>query len=188
MQLRAVVNANDVVRRMGYHFAMAGKVVLPDPLHLHVHVQKESLQDRIMLAVAFSTPAVTRAVLLHRPLMPGTGVLRAPARNLVASAGPALPSDTASCHQLLCVRRTVMSMTHAFFYLFTSSGSCRVFDSSCPDVLMLRCQRLAGTALALLLRVKLSDPAPDGTFAKRHSLCGLRRRFFKIFRCSLGDS
>lgn len=138
-----------------------------------------------MLAVAFSAHVVMRAILLHRPSMPGTGVLRAPARNLVASAGPALPSDTASCHQLLCVRRKVMSMTHAFFYLFTSSGSCRVFDSSCPDVLMLRCQRLADTALALLLRVKLTDPAPDGTFAKRHSLCGLRQRLFMIFRCSL---
>ena len=41
-----------------------------------------------------------------------------------------------------------MSMTHAFFYLFTSPGSCRVFDSGCADALMLRCQRLAGTALA----------------------------------------
>ena len=98
MQLRAVVNANDVVRRMGYHFAMAGKVVLPDPLHLHVHVhvQKEPFQDSLILAVAFSAHVVMRAVLLHRPLMPGTGVLRAPARNLVASAGPALPSETAS--------------------------------------------------------------------------------------------
>ena len=100
MQLRAVVNANDVVRRMGYHFAMAGKVVLPDPLHLHVHVhvhvQKEPFQDSLMLAVAFLAHVVRRAVLLHRPLMPGNGALRAPARNLVASAGPALPSDTAS--------------------------------------------------------------------------------------------
>ena len=50
---------------------------------------------------------------------------------------------------------------------------------------MLRCQRLAGTALALLLRVKLTDPAPDGTFAKRHSLCGLHQRLFMIFGCSL---
>ena len=102
MQLRAVVNANDVVHRMGYDFAMAGRVVLPDPLHLHVHVhvhvhvQKESLQDGLIPAIAFSTPVVKRAVLLHRPLMPGTGVLRAPARNLVASAGPALASDIAS--------------------------------------------------------------------------------------------
>ena len=98
MQLRAVVNANDVVRRMGYHFAMAGKVVLPDPLHLHVHVQvqKEPFQDGLIPAIAFSTPAVRRAVFLHRPSMPGIGVLRVPARNLVASAGPALPSDTAS--------------------------------------------------------------------------------------------
>ena len=79
---------------MGYDFAMAGRVVLPDPLH--VHVQKESLQDGLIPAIAFSTPAVRQEVLLHRPLMPGTGVLRAPARNLVASAGPALPSDTAS--------------------------------------------------------------------------------------------
>ena len=47
-----------------------------------------------------------------------------------------------------CVRRTVMSLTHAFFYLFTSLGSCRVFDSGCADALRLRCQRLAGTALA----------------------------------------
>ena len=150
MQLRAVVNANDVVRHKGYDFAMAGRVVLPDPLHLHVHVhvQKEPFQDGLIPAIAFSTPAVRQEVLLHRPLMPGTGVLRAPARNLVASAGPALPSDTTSCHQPLCVRRTVMSLTHAFFYLFTSSGSCRIFDSSCPDVLMLRCQRLADTALA----------------------------------------
>ena len=69
---------------------MAGRVVLPDPLHLHV--QKESLQDGLIPAITFSTPAVRRAVLLHRPLMPGTGMLRAPARNLVASAGPALPS------------------------------------------------------------------------------------------------
>ena len=89
---------------MGYDFAMAGRVVLPDPLHLHfyvrvhvhVHVPKESLQDSLIPAIAFSTPAVRRAVLLHRPLMPGNGVLRAPARNLVASAGPALPSETAS--------------------------------------------------------------------------------------------
>ena len=50
--------------------------------------------------------------------------------------------------QPLCVRRTVMSMTHAFFYLFTSSGSCRIFDSGCADALRLRLQRLAGTALA----------------------------------------
>ena len=96
MQLRAVVNANDVVRRMGYDFAMAGRVVLPDPLHLHVHVQKEPFQDSLMLAVAFLAHVVRRAVLLHRPLMPGNGVLRAPARNLVASAGPAPPSETAS--------------------------------------------------------------------------------------------
>ena len=46
---------------------------------------------------------------------------------------------------------------------------------------MIRRQRLADTALALLLRVKLTDPAPDGTFAKRHSPCGLRQKFFKIF-------
>ena len=78
-----------------------------------------------------------------------------------------------------------MSMTHAFFYLFTSSSSCRVFDSGCADALILRCQRLAGTALALLLRVKLTDPVPDGTFAKRHSLCGLHQRLFVIFHCSL---
>ena len=84
------------MRRKGYDFAMAGKVVLPDPLHLHVHVQKEPFQDGLIPAIAFSTPAVRRAVLLHRPLMPGIGVLRAPARNLVASAGPALPSETAS--------------------------------------------------------------------------------------------
>ena len=77
---------------------MAGRVDLPDPLHLHVHVhvQKESLQDGPIPAIAFSTPAVRRAVLLHRPLMPGNGVLRAPARNLVASAGPTLSSDTAN--------------------------------------------------------------------------------------------
>ena len=95
---------------MGYHFAMAGRVVLPDPHHLHVHVHvrvrvqvpKEPFQDGLIPAIAFSTPAVRQEVLLHRPLMPGTGVLRAPARNLVASAGPALPSETASCHQLLC--------------------------------------------------------------------------------------
>lgn len=89
---------------MGYHFAMAGRVVLPDPhhLHVHVHVQKEPFQDGLIPAIAFSAHVVMRAVLLHRPSMPGTGVLRAPARNLVASAGPALPSDTASCHQLLC--------------------------------------------------------------------------------------
>ena len=36
---------------------------------------------------------------------------------------------------------------------------------------MLRRQRLADTALALLLRIKLTDPAPDGTFAELHSLC-----------------
>ena len=35
-----------------------------------------------------------------------------------------------------------------FFYLFTSPGSCRVFDSGCADALRRRCQRLAGTALA----------------------------------------
>ena len=143
MQLRAVVNANDVVRRMGYHFAMAGRVVLPDPLHLdvhvrvhvhvHVHVPKESLQDSLIPAVAFSAHVVMRAVLLHRPSMPGIGVLRAPARNLVASAGPALPPDTASCHQLLCVRRTVMSLTHAFFI---SSRRLAVAGFLTPAVLM----------------------------------------------------
>ena len=31
---------------------------------------------------------------------------------------------------------------------------------------MLHCQRLAGAAFTLLLRVKLADPASDGTFAK----------------------
>ena len=100
MQLRAVVNANDVVHRKGYDFAMAGRVVLPDPLHLHalihVHVQKEPFQDGLIPAIAFSAHVVRRAVFLHRPLMPGNGALRAPARNLVASAGPAPPSDTAS--------------------------------------------------------------------------------------------
>ena len=50
--------------------------------------------------------------------------------------------------QPLCVRRTVMLLTHAFFYLSTWSGSCRIFDSGCADALRLRCQRLAGTALA----------------------------------------
>ena len=33
---------------------------------------------------------------------------------------------------------------------------------------MLCGQRLAGTALALLFRLKLADPAPDSTFAKLH--------------------
>ena len=33
---------------------------------------------------------------------------------------------------------------------------------------MLRSLRLADTTLALLLRVKLTDPASDGTFAKLH--------------------
>ena len=33
---------------------------------------------------------------------------------------------------------------------------------------MLRLQRLAVTALALLFRVKWADPAPDGTFAELH--------------------
>ena len=33
---------------------------------------------------------------------------------------------------------------------------------------MLRSQRLADTTLALLFRVKLTDPASDGTFAKLH--------------------
>ena len=78
-----------------------------------------------------------------------------------------------------------MSMTHAFFI---SSRRLAVAGSLTSAVLMLCCQRLAGTALVLLLRVKLTDPAPDGTFAKRHSLCGLRQKLFKIFGCSLGDS
>ena len=81
---------------MGYDFAMAGRLVLPDPLHLQVQVQKQSLQDSLVPAIAFSAHAAHQPVLLHRPLMPGNGVLRAPARNLVASAGPALPSETAS--------------------------------------------------------------------------------------------
>ena len=46
---------------------------------------------------------------------------------------------------------------------------------------MLRRQRLADTALALLLRVKLTYPAPDGTLANRHGPCGLLQKFFKIF-------
>ena len=33
---------------------------------------------------------------------------------------------------------------------------------------MLRSQRLASTAMTLLFRFKLTDPAPDGTFAKLH--------------------
>jgi len=35
---------------------------------------------------------------------------------------------------------------------------------------MLRLQRLADTALALLLRIKLTEPAPDGAFAELQSL------------------
>ena len=58
-----------------------------------------------------------------------------------------------------------------FFNFFTSPDSCLLFDSSCSDALMIRRQRLADTALALLLRVKLTDPAPDGTLANRHGLC-----------------
>ena len=76
-------------------------------------------------------------------------------------------------------------MTHAFFI---SSRRLAVAGSLTPAVLMLRLQRLAGTALALLLRVKLTNLAPDGTFAKRHTLCGLHQGLFMIFRCSLGDS
>lgn len=38
---------------------------------------------------------------------------------------------------------------------------------------MLRCQRLACPALALLLSFKLVDPAPDGTFAKLHVFADL---------------
>ena len=48
---------------------------------------------------------------------------------------------------------------------------------------MIRRQRLADTALALLLRVKLTDPEPDGTLAKRHGLCSASkaRQDFGLF-------
>ena len=134
--------------------------------------------------------------LLFRLMLPITGIA-SPALD-AGQWCTARPSPQSCCEcrsstavrdsQPLCVQRTVMSMTHAFFYLFTSSGSCRIFDSGCANALRLLCQRLAGTALALLLRVKLTNPAPDGTFAKRHTLCGLHQGLFMIFRCSLGDS
>ena len=38
---------------------------------------------------------------------------------------------------------------------------------------MLHGQRLASAALALLLRFKLADPTPDGTFAKFHIFADL---------------
>ena len=48
-----------------------------------------------------------------------------------------------------------------------------VFKFQLPDALMLYGQRLASAALALLLRFKLADPAPDGAFAKFHVLADL---------------
>nr|WP_296499148.1 hypothetical protein [Rhodoferax sp.] len=54
-----------------------------------------------------------------------------------------------------------------FLYLYVAS-QLPVFKFQLPDALMLHGQRLAGTALPLLFRFKLGDPAPDGTFAKFH--------------------
>ena len=41
MQPSAVVKANEVVRHIGYGFAVVGIVLLPDPLHLQI--QEEAL-------------------------------------------------------------------------------------------------------------------------------------------------
>jgi hypothetical protein len=48
-----------------------------------------------------------------------------------------------------------------------------VFQLQLPDALMLWCERLAYAALALLLRVELTESAPDDTFAKPHDFAVL---------------
>ena len=60
MQSLAVVEANDVVSDIGHCFAVVGVVFLPDSLHLQV--QKESLHDGVVPAVAFAAHAAHQAM------------------------------------------------------------------------------------------------------------------------------
>ena len=54
------------------------------------------------------------------------------------------------------------------FLIFPRRPQLPALKLQLSDALMLHGQRLASAALALLLRFKLTDPAPDGAFTKPH--------------------
>ena len=76
MQPYAVVEAYDVVSYVRYCFTVAGIVLLPDTLHFQV--QKETLHNGVVPAVAFATHAANQAVFFQQRLMLATCLLRAP--------------------------------------------------------------------------------------------------------------